>query len=153
MIDIKTKKFDQLTTRELYELMRLRVDVFVVEQECPYSELDGLDTDSNVAHILVYDEQELVAYARCLPPGLAYEKSAAIGRVIVKSSHRGKGLANELMIAAIDTCNKTWGSTGIEISAQYYLVNFYKLLGFEAEGEEYLEDGIPHIHMVFQKRD
>ncbi|MFY8349849.1 GNAT family N-acetyltransferase [Pseudoalteromonas sp. SSM20] len=148
MTKFYSKTFNELTTLELYTLLKLRVDVFVVEQNCPYEELDGLDMHDETRHILGYDNNELVAYARCLAPKTSYQNSAAIGRVLVKQSHRGKGLAQAVVSLAKDICASHFSEFGIEISAQCYLVDFYLAQGFKVEGEQYLEDGIPHIHMI-----
>lgn len=148
MTKFYSKSFSELSTIELYTLLKLRVEVFVVEQNCPYEELDGLDTHPETQHILGYEDDQLVAYARCLAPNTSYEKSAAIGRVLVKHSHRGKGLAQAVVSLAKDICVSHWPDNGIEISAQCYLTEFYKAQGFKIVGEQYLEDGIPHIHMI-----
>lgn len=148
MTKFYSKSFNELSVLELYNLMKLRVDVFVVEQNCPYEELDGLDTAQQTQHILGYNKNELVAYARCLAPNTSYENSAAIGRVLVKQSHRGKGLAQAVVSLAKDICVSHWPDNGIEISAQCYLTDFYEAQGFKIVGEQYLEDGIPHIHMI-----
>jgi ElaA protein len=142
------KTFNQLSPIELYHLLKLRVDVFVVEQNCAYQELDGLDLDNQTSHLIGYDGDDIVAYARVLAPGICYGNSAAIGRVIIANSHRGKGFAKELVNKAIKLSRHHWPVQGIEISAQCYLIEFYQSLGFNTVGEEYLEDDIPHIHMV-----
>lgn len=147
MTKFYSKTFNELTTAELYAILKLRVDVFVVEQNCPYEELDNLDCEPQTQHLIGYDNDTVVAYARCLAPNVNYENSAAIGRVVVKKEARGKGLAHAIVKLAKDICVTHWPEQGIEISAQCYLIEFYAQLGFKVEGEEYLEDGIPHIHM------
>ncbi|MFH6952773.1 GNAT family N-acetyltransferase [Pseudoalteromonas sp. XMcav1-K] len=147
MTKFYSKTFNELTTAELYAILKLRVDVFVVEQNCPYEELDGLDCEPQTQHIIGYDDNDVVAYARCLAPKINYENSAAIGRVLVKNEVRGKGLAHAIVSLAKDICISHWPEHGIEISAQCYLTEFYTELGFQVDGQEYLEDGIPHIHM------
>ncbi|WP_338362577.1 GNAT family N-acetyltransferase [uncultured Pseudoalteromonas sp.] len=141
----KCVHFNALDTRTLFTIMRGRVDVFVVEQTCPYPELDDVDTHAHTQHLFAIDDNRLLAYARC------YEKSetySAIGRVLVSKSERGKGLATELVKAAIACCQKQWPERQIYIGAQTYLLAFYRTFGFEEVGEQYLEDGIPHQDMV-----
>ena len=147
MKNITIKSFNQLTTNELYDILTLRVNIFVVEQTCPYPELDGLDTLAGTRHLSILKNDELIAYARCIAPGDSYPSSAAIGRVVVAESARGAGVAKKLMREAIACCKSEWPEVAIEISAQCYLTDFYQSLGFSVEGESYLEDGIPHIHM------
>lgn len=142
------KAFDELTLEELYDVLALRTDVFVVEQNCPYPEVDGKDT--TCYHLLVKEDGKLLAYLRILPKGLSFEE-ASIGRVVVDKDHRGKGLARPMMEAAIAFIMETLGEETIKISAQAYLEEFYGSVGFEAVSEVYLEDGIPHKDMVYQK--
>jgi ElaA protein len=138
------RTFDELSARELYELIRLRVDVFVVEQNCPYAELDGLDL--NAHHVLGHDEEgRLMACARILPPehgGLPH-----IGRVVVHPALRGKGLAHELMTNALDALHRIHGSRRSELAAQAHLEAFYAAHGYERTGADYDLDGIPHVDM------
>lgn len=139
--------FDQLTTKQLYELLKLRVDVFVVEQDCPYPDLD--DKDQAAYHLLAYDEQNrLAAYTRLLAPGVSYVGYSAIGRVVTASFARGQGLGRPLMLASIEWTKKHYGQAPIKISAQAHLQAYYQSVGFRSVGDEYLEDGIPHIAMV-----
>lgn len=140
-----TKKFGQLNPSELYEILRLRSEVFVVEQNCVYQDID--DKDQNALHVLGYKNGELIAYARCFAPG-DYFKEAAIGRILVKEKYRGTGMGHEMVSSAIDAIEENHKTTSIRISAQEYLIDFYKKHGFETHGEGYLEDGIPHISMV-----
>ncbi|HFU3843078.1 TPA: GNAT family N-acetyltransferase [Streptococcus suis] len=142
------KAFDQLSLQELYAILTLRVDVFVVEQACPYPEVDG--KDPNCLHLLGTDEGELVAYLRILPAGLSYDE-VSIGRVVVKSSHRGKGLGRPMMEQAIDFITTVWEESQIKIGAQAHLEKFYSSLGFEPVSEVYLEDNIPHLDMLYSK--
>ncbi|MEO0505304.1 MAG: GNAT family N-acetyltransferase [Bacteroidota bacterium] len=137
--------FDALSSKQLYELLRLRSAVFVVEQECIYQDIDN--KDQNATHVLGYIDNELVAYTRVFGPG-DYFKEASIGRVLVKSEHRIFGRGKEIVQASMDWLTKTYEQP-IRISAQTYLTKFYTDLGFLSEGETYLEDGIPHINMVF----
>ncbi|HFU3724666.1 TPA: GNAT family N-acetyltransferase [Streptococcus suis] len=142
------KAFDQLSLQELYGILTLRVDVFVVEQACPYPEVDG--KDPNCLHLLGTDEGELVAYLRILPAGLSYDE-VSIGRVVIKSRHRGKGLGRPMMEQAIHFITNEWKESQIKIGAQAHLEKFYSSLGFEPVSEVYLEDDIPHLDMLYTK--
>ncbi|HFU4459701.1 TPA: GNAT family N-acetyltransferase [Streptococcus suis] len=142
------KAFDQLSLQELYAILTMRVDVFVVEQACPYPEVDG--KDSNCLHLLGTDEGELVAYLRILPAGLSYDE-VSIGRVVIKPSHRGKGLGRSMMEQAIHYITNEWKESQIKIGAQAHLAMFYGSLGFEPVSEVYLEDDIPHLDMLYSK--
>lgn len=142
--------FNQLNANTLYGILKLRVDVFVVEQACAYPELDDKDRHPETLHLIgLSPDGELLAYARILPPGLSYPE-ASIGRVVVSPAGRGKGLAMPLMQHAIESALTTWPDAGIQIGAQDYLKNFYQKLGFNACSEMYLEDGIPHLDMRYQ---
>lgn len=142
------KAFDLLSLQELYTILTLRTDVFVVEQACPYPEVDG--KDPNCLHLLGMDNGELVAYLRILPAGLSYDE-VSIGRVVIKSSHRGKGLGRPMMEQAIHFITNEWKESQIKIGAQAHLEKFYSSLGFEAVSEVYLEDDIPHLDMLYTK--
>lgn len=142
------KAFDQLSLQELYTILTLRTNVFVVEQACPYPELDG--KDPNCLHLLGTINGELVAYLRILPAGLRYDK-VSIGRVVIKPSHRGKGLGRLMMEQAIHCITNEWKESQIKIGAQAYLEKFYQSLGFEPVSEVYLEDDIPHLDMLYSK--
>ncbi len=142
------KAFDQLSLQELYTIFTLRTNVFVVEQACPYPELDG--KDPNCLHLLGTINGELVAYLRILPAGLRYDE-VSIGRVVVKPSHRGKGLGRLMMEQAIHCITNEWKESQIKIGAQAYLEKFYQSLGFEPVSEVYLEDDIPHLDMLYSK--
>lgn len=140
------KKFSELTVDELHDLLQLRIDIFVVEQNCPYPELDG--KDKIAYHYFARDDKKnLVAYTRIFAPG-DYYKDAAIGRVVVRASNRRQGLGYALMKGSISAIKDLFGTGQIKIGAQTYLRDFYESLGFEKVGEDYLEDGIPHIYMV-----
>ncbi len=141
-----TLPFTQLTTLQLYELMRLRVDVFVVEQTCPYPELDGKDTLDGVYHLLGYEDDELVACARLLPAGTTYD-NVSIGRVATKQNARGGGLGHKLLQQALAQCETLWPEQTIDIGAQEHLIQFYASHGFTVISDSYLEDGIPHVDM------
>lgn len=146
MLTWTTLPFAQLTTHQLYELMRLRIDVFVVEQTCPYPELDGKDTFDGVYHLLGYHNDELVACARLLPAGTTYD-NVSIGRVVTKQSARGGGLGHKLLVEALKQCEILWPEQTIDIGAQEHLTEFYACHGFNVISDSYLEDGIPHVDM------
>jgi ElaA protein len=148
-LQYQTLSFYDLSLDQLYALMALRQEVFVVEQNCPYLDADGADQKG--WHLLgTSEEGQLLAYARLLPPGVSYPAHASIGRVITSPSARGKGYGLELMRVAIDEINRLFPGAPLKISAQCYLIRFYESLGFKTVGESYLEDDIPHIAMVFQ---
>lgn len=140
--------FTELSLEQLYNVLQLRVDVFVVEQNCPYPELDGKDKHVHTRHLLgLNDQQEVVAYSRVLAPNISYPQ-ASIGRVAVAKSARGQGVANQLMQRAIAIAKQRWPDDHIQIGAQDYLRHFYQQLGFVVNSEVYLEDGIPHLDML-----
>ncbi|WP_133408102.1 GNAT family N-acetyltransferase [Parashewanella tropica] len=142
------KSFSELSTHELYALLKVRVDVFVVEQNCPYPELDEKDRNSDAYHIwFVAEDGNIAAYCRVLPPGVSYPE-ASIGRVLVAESYRQQRLATQLMKAALECTQKQWPKAGVQIGAQEYLMSFYESLGFEPNSDMYLEDGIPHRDML-----
>ncbi len=145
MLDITTKTFNKLTTEELYDLLQLRSEVFVVEQDCVYQDVDG--KDQKALHILGYNAQKLVAYTRIFKPGY-YFKEASIGRVVVRAHERKFKYGYTIMNASIEAIKNQYNETTIRISAQTYLKQFYNNLDFYEVGEEYLEDGIPHINMI-----
>lgn len=144
---VDLKGLDELSARELYDLLRMRVDVFVVEQNCPYPELDGKDIDA--LHLRLKDGGELIASARILKPH-GPQDPVKIGRVVVSPAHRGKRLGDALMNEAIAACERLYSMHPIALSAQAHLRRFYESLGFAKTSEEYLEDDIPHIDMVRQ---
>ena len=138
--------FEALANLTLYDLLRLRSEVFVVEQNCPFQDIDGLD--DRAYHLLGYTEAgELAAYARLFDAGISYEQ-VAIGRVAVALAHRRHGLGRELMQQAVAQCEVLFGAQPIKIGAQLYLERFYQGFGFVQCGEGYLEDDIPHIPML-----
>lgn len=145
MIDIKVKSFKELTISELYELLELRSDVFVVEQDCVYQDLDG--KDQKALHCLGYKHNRLVAYTRIFKPK-DYFNEASIGRVVVLKSERQHKYGYDIMEASIKAVKELFNETTIKLSAQVYLKKFYNNLGFNEVGEEYLEDGIPHVAMI-----
>jgi ElaA protein len=147
MIEWTCKKFTDLSPSELYEIMKLRAAVFVVEQKCAYQDADG--KDSNAHHVMGYDEQKsLIAYSRILPAGVSYNEPS-IGRVVSATNYRGKGIGKELMKETMRALKTMYGNVPVRISAQCYLLKFYTDLNFKIVGNEYLEDNIPHCEMLF----
>jgi len=144
------KSFDQLTIKELYAILQLRNEVFVVEQNCVYQDIDGKDLRS--FHLMAFDDDVLAAYSRILPPGLSFEE-ASIGRVITAPNYRAKGIGITLIEKAIAEVGNTFEGKPIKIGAQLYLKKFYEGFGFVQTNEIYLEDGIEHIEMVLAKMD
>lgn len=143
------KSFFELTNLELYAILQLRNDVFVLEQACLYQDADG--KDKNCYHLSAIDEEKnLIAYCRILPPGLSYTE-ASIGRVLTAGTQRKMGMGKELMERAIETTMLQFKCNAIRISAQEYLLAFYQNLGFKPVGNSYLEDNIPHIEMLFTR--
>ena len=145
MISWSRKSFDELNKNELYDLLKLRSEVFVVEQNCVYQDIDNKDKKGS--HFFAHDGSDLIAYLRVMELGVFYPNHISIGRVVVKQTHRNKKLGNEILVKAIDFCRKKFPKTPIKISAQTHLKAFYNQLGFEFKGEAYLEDGIPHCAM------
>jgi len=143
----QVKSFEELTTHELYDFLKLRIDVFVVEQTCYYPDLDNLDRHKDALHVFAYDEKTMIAYCRILAPDLVYEGESAIGRVIVSTHYRGQKLGYQLMECALNATEGHWPEASCHISAQQHLKNFYQSLGFRQVSDMYLEDGIPHIGM------
>ncbi len=147
MINFSLKSFTELTLEELYDAMVLRQEVFAVEQDCVYLDADNKDQDA--WHLLGKNEKgALVAYLRILPKGLSYKQYPSIGRVVTSAKVRKQGAGKALLAAAIQEANTLFPGMDIKISAQTYLLRFYKSFGFEPTGEEYLEDGIPHMAMI-----
>ncbi|MFM1858111.1 MAG: hypothetical protein RLZ05_1171 [Bacteroidota bacterium] len=138
------QQFSELTNSDLYELLKLRSAIFVVEQNCVFPDMD--DKDYSSYHLCGWNNEKLVAYTRLLPPGLAYE-NCSIGRVVTAASVRRQGIGRLLMKKSIEACQHLFNSQDIEIGAQLYLEKFYGSFQFKREGEVYLEDGIDHIHM------
>ena len=139
------KRFEELDINELYEILKLRVDVFVVEQNCPYPELD--DKDKSAWHVYIREEGKITAYLRVLDPGVSFD-TAAIGRVI--STRRRCGLGTTLLREGIRVARERMNTPAIKIEAQTYARTFYELQGFRQTSEEFLEDGIPHIEMTLE---
>lgn len=140
------KKFNELNLEELYEILKIRSQVFVLEQECLYQDLDNKDKQSY--HLYIREEQKVIAYCRILEKGVSY-KEISIGRVLVDENYRGKKIAKELLQNAINFVVNDLKEESIRISAQAYLIDFYKSLGFKTVSELYLEDNIPHIEMLY----
>lgn len=139
------KKFENLNPHEVYELLRLRSEVFVVEQNCVFLDMDNLDQSCH--HLLGYMGNQLVVSVRILPPGLAYQE-VSIGRVVGSPQYRGIGAGKALMEKAIQSTIELYGNQPIKIGAQLYLKKFYEEFGFKVCSETYMEDGIPHIKMI-----
>ena len=137
-LEFVVRTFDELSTRELHDLLRLRTEVFVVEQDCAYPEIDGKDPRST--HLLGYLESRLAAYARWYPEG----EAVVLGRIVTRPDLRGGGLGKQLMAIVFDTI----GPEEIRISAQLQLEAYYRNMGFETDSEPYEDYGIPHIDMV-----
>lgn len=145
----QTTAFTDLTNTELYALLRLRQEVFVVEQRSIYLDLDGMDLDA--FHMLCLEGDELVAYQRLLQPGLSYAESA-MGRIVVCRRARGRDLGRELVRRGIAHNLERWPGQDIRINAQSYLRAFYEGLGFTVASDEYDEDGIPHVEMLYRRK-
>lgn len=139
------KKFEELSVSELYAIIELRNEVFVVEQNCVYQDADNIDQLSY--HLSGYMNGNLIAYARLIPPSIAY-KEMSIGRVVSKASYRKLGIGKKLVEVAIEEMYSLFAVQPIKIGAQYYLLHFYQLLGFKEIGDVYLLDGIDHIEMI-----
>ena len=137
--------FDELTPRELYRILQLRNEVFVVEQQCLFQDAD--DKDPFAYHLMGWKEGNLVAYSRLLAPGISYTEMS-IGRVVTAPGVRRTGIGRDLMARSIESGRHLFGPGPIRIGAQCYLIDFYSSLGFRTEGTPYLEDGIEHIEMV-----
>ena len=140
----EVKEWAELSTSEVENIFSLRSEVFVVEQDCVYQDIDG--KDQKAKHVLGKKNNEIVAYARIFKPG-EYFKEASFGRAVVKKTERGKGVGDEL----VKNCLENITEEEIKISAQSYLKGFYGKHGFKAEGNEYLEDGIPHTAMFIRQ--
>ena len=140
------KKFDELTAHELYSILQLRNEVFVVEQNCVYQDADNKDQASY--HFTGWENDKLIAYTRLLPKGVAYNDYVSIGRVVTSSSERGNGIGRELIKKSIEQLNNLFESVPVKIGAQIYLKKFYSELGFQQTSDIYLEDGIEHIEMI-----
>jgi ElaA protein len=141
------KAFNELSPLEMYKILQLRSEVFVVEQNCVFLDMDN--KDEGCLHLMGFAGDELAAYTRLVPPGYIYEEMS-IGRVVTSPGHRGKGLGKELMQRSIALCRHYFGDGPIKIGAQYYLLKFYSSLGFKVISDIYLEDGIEHVYMILK---
>ncbi|HET9744087.1 MAG TPA: GNAT family N-acetyltransferase [Chitinophagaceae bacterium] len=139
------KRFNELTVDQLYAILELRSEVFVVEQNCVYHDPDG--KDQHAWHLMGFEADQLIAYTRIFAAGVPYP-DPSIGRVVTSPLKRGSGLGRELMERSIKYCEKLFGKRSITLGAQLYLKKFYESLGFIVSGEEYIEDGIPHVTMT-----
>jgi len=148
MLNIKVKTFQELTTLELYNILRLRSEVFVVEQDCVYQDIDN--KDQKALHIIGFKNEKISAYTRIFKPG-DYFDLPSIGRVVVAQNEREHKYGYDIMQASIKAIKIHYNATEIKISAQCYLKKFYNNLQFKAVGDKYLEDGIPHIEMAYKK--
>ena len=142
------KSFDKLTPQELYAILQLRNEVFVVEQNCVFQDAD--DKDQYAIHVMCRSNDHLLAYTRLLPRGISYNY-ASIGRVVSSPKERGSGMGKELMRESISILYTLWGKQPIKIGAQLYLKKFYESFGFQQTSSIYLEDGIEHIEMLLDK--
>lgn len=141
----KIKTFEEFTVPELYQVLKARVDVFVVEQNCPYPDLD--DYDQKALHLWAEERGKVLAYCRIFNKGIKYLE-ASIGRVLTTEKARGKSLGKQLLQYAVETIENRFHTSEIRISAQDYLLEFYSGFGFEDTGKKYLEDDIPHTEML-----
>ncbi|MGV3461691.1 MAG: GNAT family N-acetyltransferase [Flavobacterium sp.] len=140
----KIKRFNELSLPELYQVLQLRSEVFVVEQNCVYQDIDG--KDAKAVHVFSGEDGQVAAYCRLFGPG-DYFENTSIGRVVIGEKYRDRKWGHAMMKAAIDAIAAIWQTSAITISAQLYLKKFYETHGFVQSGEQYLEDGIPHIRM------
>ena len=146
-MEYKIKTFEELNTSELYSILRLRSEIFVVEQNCVYQDLDNKDLSAY--HLMAIDNNETVAYLRILPKGVSY-KEISIGRFVVKKDYRRKNLGLELLNKALIFIEEDLKEKEVRISAQVYVKELYKKAGFIEASEEYLEDDIPHVEMLYK---
>lgn len=142
------KKFEELKCEEIYKILQIRNKIFIVEKKCAYQDCDGKDKKSY--HLYLEDKGEVISYSRILLRKVSYNE-VSIGRVLVNKNYRGMGIARKMMIKAINFIEKNLGEKEIKIQAQCYLIHFYKSLGFKEISNEYLEDNIPHIDMLYKK--
>lgn len=140
------KHHTDLAIEQLYEILRLRTEVFVVEQQCPYQEVDGQDLQGDTCHLMAWQDDQLVAYLRLIDP-IQQDGDVTIGRVVTAPSVRSKGMGHQLMTQALEQAEKKWPDQPIYLSAQAHLQGYYSRYGFNPVGEVYLEDEIPHIGM------
>ena len=143
----QVKSFQELSLEEFHDIIALRIQIFIIEQNCPYQEVDGKD---KLAHHLFFKNEmdEIIAVTRILPQGISYTE-VAIGRVVVHEDYRGTGLGNQLMADSMNFVKDEYGKVPVRLSAQKHLENYYGNHGFKSTGKEYLEDGIPHVEMLY----
>ena len=139
------KKFEELTNIELYHILKLRQEIFIIEQACIYPDIDN--NDENAYHLMVFDDSKIIGCLRIVDKGVTFEE-ISIGRVVVSKSHRGKGIAKKMMQQAMGFIKSKLKETLVKISAQTYVIPIYEDVGFEIVSEEYLEDNIPHVDMM-----
>jgi ElaA protein len=144
-MNVKVKSFDELSVHELYAILKLRQEVFIIEQNSIYDELDGKDQESK--HVMGFLDDTLIAYSRILPPGLSYSE-ASIGRIITAPSVRRKNLGRKLVRFSLDTCHSLYPDSAVRISAQQHLQKFYSEFGFKTVSEPYDDGGILHVQML-----
>ena len=145
--EYQVKSFQELSLEEFHDIIALRIQIFIIEQNCPYQEVDGKD---KLAHHLFSKNEmdEIIAVTRILPQGISYAE-VAIGRVVVHEDYRGTGLGNQLMADSMNFVKDEYGKVPVRLSAQKHLENYYGNHGFKSTGKEYLEDGIPHVEMLY----
>lgn len=143
----KIKSFKELTKEELYRILEARIRVFVIEQNCPYQECDNKDQSS--FHLFAQGENEIKAYLRIIPAGISYSEPS-VGRVLVNKNYRRSGIGAEMMKKAIEFVKENFPEDKLRISAQEYILDFYRDLGFKVVSNRYLEDGIPHFEMIYK---
>lgn len=142
--------FKELSLPELYDIMKLRQDVFIIEQNCIFPDIDGYDKKAR--HLILYDGEKLAAYLRLFAPGIKYADEVSLGRIIVEKTYRGTGTGRLLIETGIEYSVSLFGTIPIRIEAQSELREYYNTYGFKEEGEVYIVDGIPHLQMVYQPR-
>lgn len=140
-------RFERLTNQQLYAILKLRADVFVVEQQCAYADLDNKDLHNDTHHLFACTNGHPVAYSRLLPPGLSYPE-VSIGRFVVSANLRKQGVGISLLQKSLYETSRLWPASKVKISAQAHLKEFYEKSGFKQISAVYVEDGIPHIHML-----
>jgi ElaA protein len=148
-LNCQIKKFSELTSDEIYKILKSRNEVFIVEQNCAFQDCD--DKDENSYHLLIKDDEFLAGYLRILEKGVSYNE-ISIGRVLVTKEYRKKGIARDMILKAIDYIHNSLNEKAIRISAQLYLVDFYKSIGFKEVSEIYYEDNIPHVEMLYIRK-
>lgn len=146
----KIKKYEDLTIDELYNILKVRNEVFVVEQNCPYQDCD--EKDKRSYHLFLEDNGEIIAYSRIIEKGVSYDE-VSIGRFLVQKKHRRMGFAREMLSKAIKFVEESLNENAIRISGQVYIKEFYKSFGFKEVSDVYLEDNIPHVEMLYKSEE